>query len=361
MIDQKNKFKILEKLCYFTILKKYSGFDNILPSSDNGLLIHHWDTDGICSAAILFEDLEKEFDTHVPHIGNYFLTGYEIENISKQNYDFIIIADMALPEDNILDLKEKTDAEIYIFDHHLQNNIQRDGIHHHNPVSLGEPPESYPSNTWVLTRYLDREIDLFSILGAVGDREKKIKDNVGIYQYIKAFLEDSDFYFEDLLRVVELIDSNYKVGDKQKVMNAVHFIKENKLHPQRILDNSDWKKNLDDLEMETERQKNMPVDYEDGIAIQEIDTRYNITSPVARNLAWNGDCRVAIVVNRGFFDDKDQLYVRAGQSGPVMTSIIDAAQEKGYSAGGKNEVAGIVLPKGDTDYFIKEVLNLLQV
>lgn len=323
-------------------------------------MIHHWDTDGICSAAIIFEYLEKEFNTHVPHIGNYFLTGDEIEKISKQSYDFIIIADMAIPKDNIMDLKEKTGAEIYIFDHHLQDNIQKEGIHHHNPVSLGEPAENYPSNTWVLTRYLDREIDIFSVLGAVGDRDIKIKDNVGIYQYIKEFLNNSDFYFEDLLRMVELIDSNYKVGNKQKVMDAVHFIKENKLYPQRILDNSDWEKNLDDLEMETEMQKNMPVTYEDGIAIQEIDTRFNITSPVARNLAWNGNCRVAIVVNRGFFDDQDQLYVRAGKSGPIMTPVIDAALEKGYSAGGKKEVAGIVLPKGDTDYFIKEVIDLLQ-
>lgn len=323
-------------------------------------MIHHWDTDGICSAAILFEYLGKEFNTYVPHIGNYFFTVDEIDKIGKQNYDFIIIADMAIPEDNIVDLKNKSGAQIYIYDHHLQDNIQRNGIHHSNPVSIGEPAENYPSNTWVLTRLLDREIDLFSILGAVGDREKKIKDNVDIYPYIKEFLNDSEFYFEDLLKMVELIDSNYKVGDKQKVMDAVHFVKQNKLYPQRILDNSDWHKNLDDLEDETERQKNMPVDYENGIAIQEINTRYNITSPVARSLAWSGKCRVAVVVNRGFFDDKDQLYVRAGQTGPVMTPVIDAAQEKGYSAGGKKEVAGIILPKSDTDYFIKEVIDLLK-
>lgn len=156
-------------------------------SNDNGLLIHHWDTDGICSAAMIFEYLDKEIDYRTPLIGNYYLTEKEIEEISSHGYDFIIIADMAIPRENILKIKKRSGAETFIFDHHLQPLIE--GVDHHNPVSMGKPAEEYPSNTWVLTKYLGRDIDLLSVLGAVGDNEKKIKNNIVIFPKIEEFLK----------------------------------------------------------------------------------------------------------------------------------------------------------------------------
>jgi len=39
-----------------------------------GLLIHHWDTDGICSARLILESLrDKEIINVTPKIGNYYL------------------------------------------------------------------------------------------------------------------------------------------------------------------------------------------------------------------------------------------------------------------------------------------------
>jgi hypothetical protein len=42
-------------------------------ADSSGLILHHWDGDGICSAAILLDYLEK-VDLYVPPIGQYFLT-----------------------------------------------------------------------------------------------------------------------------------------------------------------------------------------------------------------------------------------------------------------------------------------------
>lgn len=163
------------------------------------------------------------------------------------------------------------------------------------------------------------------------------------------------------MRIVELIDSNYKVGERDKVLDAVHFIRTNKSSPQAILENSEWKENLQDLEAEVEEQGNMPVTFEGDIAIQEINTKCNIISSLTRKLAWNNDSRVAIVVNRGYFENDDQMYIRAGQPDVILQPIIDSAKDRGYSAGGKREVAGIVLPKEDTDDFMNEVKKLLLV
>ena len=322
------------------------------------LLIHHWDTDGICSAAIIFEHFGKEIDTRIPYIGNYYLTLEEISEISEQGYDLIIVADMAIPEENILQLKKKSGAEIYIFDHHLQNIIKN--VHHYNPISMGEPAENYPSNSWSLSKYFKREIDIFSVLGAVGDNAIKIKFNSSVYPEIEAFIEKSNISFDDLMKMVELIDSNYKVGDCEMARNAVGFLKENKLSSWAILNNKIWNRNLEDIEKEMVVQGNKPVTIDDGIAIQEIDTKYNVISTLTRQLAWGSDSKVSVVVNRGYFDREGQVYIRAGSPDVIMKPVIDLAQNKGYSAGGKREVAGIVLPKGDIDDFIIEVINILK-
>jgi len=73
----------------------------------NGLLIHHWDTDGISSARLILEHFTNKNITNVtPQLGNYYLTNEELNNYTK--YDYIIIADMNLPKDNILHLAQNT-------------------------------------------------------------------------------------------------------------------------------------------------------------------------------------------------------------------------------------------------------------
>ena len=330
----------------------------MLPSIEkNGLIIHHWDTDGICSAAIIFEYLGKDIDSRIPYIGNYYLTDEEIDDISKGQYDFIIIADMAIPEKNILKLKQKSGADIYIFDHHLQNIIE--GVHHYNPISMGEPAENYPSNSWSLSKYLRRGIDILSVLGAVGDNAIKIKNNSAVFPKIEAFIKRSDLSFNDLMKMVELIDSNYKVGNREMARNAVYFLKKNKLSPKAILDNKLWNENLKDIEKEMVVQGSKPVKVIDGIAIQEIDTKYNIISTLTRQLAWNNDSKVSMVVNRGYFDREVQVYIRARSSDVMLKPVIILAHNNGYSAGGKREVAGIVLPKEDIDDFITNAIKIL--
>ena len=295
----------------------------------NGLIIHHWDTDGICSATILFEYLGEEIDSRIPTIGNYYLTTEEIADISNRGYDFIIVADMAIPEGNILQLKRESDVEIYIFDHHLQDIIK--GVNHYNPVSMGEPVERCPSTSWILSEYLNRGTDLLSILGAVGDNELKIKGNQYVFSKIERFLKKSALSFDDLLTMVELIDSNYKVDNQEMVLNAVWFIKENQSSPESILENNSWHQNLKKLKKEIAYQSSMPILSSDGISIQEIRTKYNIISTLARQLAWNnGDSIVSIVVNDGYFDTECQVYIRASNLDINLKPVIDLARENGY-------------------------------
>jgi len=229
-----------------------------------GLLIHHWDTDGICSAKLLLEKLStKNITNKTPNLGNYYLTDEEME--AYKDYDFVIVVDMNLPEENINKLNEK--AKIMIFDHHLGK--ENKNVIHHNPVIKGENPDDYPSASWIVNDFLKNNINLFALLGIVGDHEKKIKKNKKFNDIIENYCKENNLTFEDLHRMVYLLDTNYKIGDKESVEKAPHILLKNDT-PENILNNPIWNDNFSKLETEMQRQLDMPEDEIEALARQSM-------------------------------------------------------------------------------------------
>lgn len=314
------------------------------------LLVHHWDTDGICSARLLFEELrDVSAENRTPRIGNYFLTEEELVDFS--GYDSIIIADMVLPVENVLRLAEG--SEVTIFDHHIQPPIE--SVIQHNPIAMGAEPDDHPSASWVVSEFLGREIDLYTLLGMVGDREHRIKENERFWPIISEFCLEYGMAFDDMLRMVELLDSNYKTGDKRAVEMAPRLLLESG-GPSDILENREWKRNVELLEEEMDRLLNLPSEDMLGVTVKRISTQYNIISALTRKLAW-GSGRSVMVVNTGFFEDSDQLYVRSPDRD--MRALIERAVGLGFKAGGKKDVMGAIVPKEETEGLLKEVSEYL--
>ena len=315
-----------------------------------GLLIHHWDTDGICSARLFLEYLsDKKLDNKTPGIGNYYLTDDELDRYSK--YDFIIVADMNFPEANILRLAEN--ARVIIFDHHLGKLIEQ--VFHHNPVIKGENPDKYPSASWIINDFLGNKVNLFALLGIVGDYEQKIKNNKEFYKRITDFCNASNLNFDDILKMVYLLDSNYKLGDKTAVEEAPRLLIENGT-PDFILKNQKWNENFNKLNQEMEKQLNMPENEIDGIILKKINTPYNIISTLTRKVAWDSG-KNTVVINTGFFDNMNQIYVRSKKN---AEPIIMRGKNLGFKCGGKKEVLGAIVPKDKTDSFVQEILDFLK-
>ncbi len=316
-----------------------------------GLLIHHWDTDGISSAKLLFEKLgEKIVVNRTPTLGNYFLTEDEIEKCI--GFDFIIVADMSLPKENILKLKKQTN-KVLIFDHHLGEVIEE--VFHNNPIIKGKDPDRYPSASWIVNDYLNNDVNLFAILGIIGDHEEKIKNNQKFSKIIDNYCKKNNLTFEDLHKMVYLLDSNYKIGDKKRVEKApVYLLEHDK--PEDILENKTWNKNLNNLNKEMEKQLNIPEEKIDSIILKKISTPYNIISTVTRKVAWRSG-KNTIVINTGYFDDKDQLYVRSTKT---AEPLIKRGKELGLKCGGKKEVLGAIVPKEMTNSFVDEIVSYLK-
>ena len=314
-----------------------------------GLIIHHWDTDGICSARLMLEHLsDKKIDNKTPELGNYYLTEEELKNYSEN--DFIILVDMSLPINNVLKLAEK--AKVMIFDHHLGKEIEE--VFHHNPVIKGENPDKYPSASLIINNYLGNELNLYALLGVVGDHEQKIKNNTEFYKKIIDFCKENNLEFDDLLKMVYLLDSNYKIGDKKAVEEAPCILENNSA--KQILDNKKWNSNLGILDEEIKKIIDNPSDEINGIIFKKISTQYNIISTITRKVAWETS-KNTIVVNTGFFSDRDQIYMRSNKD---AEPIILKGKQLGYRCGGKKEVLGAIVPKDKTDSFVKEIIDFLK-
>jgi len=315
-----------------------------------GLLIHHWDTDGICSAKLMMEKLEDKIVTNkTPQLGNYYLTDEELKEYSK--YDFVIVVDMNLPEEHINTLAET--AKVLIFDHHLGKENKK--VFHNNPIIKGENPDEYPSASWIVNDYLQNPINLYAILGIVGDHEQKIKNNPKFWQIIQNFCEENNLTFEDLHKMAYLLDTNYKTGEKTAVEKAPHILLENG-KAEDILNNKTWNENFENLEKEMEKQLNMPDDEINGTLLKRINTTYNIISTVTRKVAWSSG-KNTVVINTGFFDDRDQIYMRSNKNAEPM---IMRGKELGFKCGGKKEVLGAIVPKNKTNSFVNEIIDFLK-
>ncbi|MBN2600143.1 MAG: DHH family phosphoesterase [Candidatus Thermoplasmatota archaeon] len=314
----------------------------------SGLLIHHWDTDGICSARLLLDKLPKTVVNRTPVLGNYFLT--EAEMIAYSSYAFIIIVDMALPQEQILRLAKN--AKVFIFDHHLQPLIE--GVVHHNPLAKGKDPLLYPSASWIVNEFLGNSVNIFALLGVVGDHEKRIQTNKVFYEKIIDFCTKQQLSFDDLLTMVSLLDSSYKVGDKNAVEETPHLLIQY-TDSRKILENVQWKKNLVLLENEIEKYVNADYTEKNNVILKKIHTKYNIISTVTRRIAWKSG-KDTLVINTGFFKEMDQVYVRSGTN---LQPLIQQGRMLGYRCGGKTEVLGAVVPKEKTESFLQEIFHFL--
>jgi single-stranded DNA-specific DHH superfamily exonuclease len=314
------------------------------------LLIHHWDTDGLCSAAMILKTFqEKNIKTWTPELSTFYLTKSNIEEI--QEYDYVIIVDIALPSNNIRSIMEK--SNVMVIDHHHQELIE--GIIHHNPIAKGASTEDYPSTTWVLKELLNQNISIFSILGLVGDREKKIKENKKFWKIINEFIQKENLTFDNLLQMVYSIDVSYKVGDKKAVEDAPRILKEYSSHKE-ILENTVWKKNLVRLDKKIKEILSVEPLKNKGVLIKRLDTKYSIISTITRKIAWESN-KNTLVVNTGFFPEEDQLYIRSSTIN--MHPLIERAKGLGINVGGKKDVLGAIIPKELTESFIEESIVFL--
>jgi single-stranded DNA-specific DHH superfamily exonuclease len=298
------------------------------------MIIHHWDCDGICSAALLKDIIDDEL--FVPN--DFFLNDEEKKYIEKRNPARIYLVDMALPGKDTNFLKNV--SELYVFDHHKRKEKEKNFC----------IDEDSPSTTFIIKKHYNLKDDFLPVLGAVGDKEEKILDTE-YKKDVENVLERYDMNFDQLLKITALLDSNFILNDFKAVKRSVDFVLKNKNNPGAILENEELNVNLEKIEKEIKDNLNYKI--EDSFVLCEINTGYRIISKIARILFKKYPDKNILVVNR----KRGNIYVRSKKD---LSFLIENAKER-YFSGGKRDVCGIILPRNEIDTYIEKIKTLVEV
>jgi len=296
------------------------------------MILHHWDTDGICSASLLM-DIYGEQRNFTPKIGNYFLDDEDL--LALRNEENIIVADMNLA--NAERLCES--ASVKIYDHHISERIEC--AEQINPYLQGK---RYPSATLVIYEKHGLPLDHRVVLGMVGDVGKRILE-MEQRPLVEKYLRDSGKEFKDLERAAALLDSSYKMFKRDEVLSDVFLAND----MEAVLNNGTLQKNEEVLEREIAHLVSGAEDI-NGIMLLKVRSEHHIISALAREIAW-GARKTTLVLNEK--SDRDEIYLRSPDMD--VSRFITLARDRGYNAGGKREVVGIVLPKGEGRKFFNEI------
>ncbi|MBU0670699.1 hypothetical protein KKF29_00915 [Patescibacteria group bacterium] len=321
-----------------------------LKDKKKGLIVHHWDTDGLASAALILNYLRQlnpqlDVNLEIPTIGNYFLTGAEIQRIKDGQYDFVVTADINFPPSTVEKIKEVC-PEVLIFDHHHQEPIE--GVFYYN--------KKYPGCSYLIDEYLGQAPTLLGVLGMVGDKEESIKEDTEFFSHIEKVIENEEITFEDMLMMRRYLDSLYIVEDYEGIETITKLLADD---PKEIIRDVNLESNVQRIDQEvTHYLEADPKDLGDNIYEYQLDSEYNIISHTTRGLSRKFDDKIVVV----FQPKKDivNVYVRRTDLDVDLEKIVDFAREKNYSSGGKHEVTGIIVPRNDWEAFHEELINKLK-
>ena len=330
---------------------------------DRVAVVHHWDADGIASAALVIEEAYRvlpgvEVVNLSPSIGRWYLGPGEIARVRDWGPDLLVLVDLAVRDDDLGAILDGVGVPVLMVDHHRAERPRDPRVEYHNPVAYGEPEEDYPSCTWVLINLLGRPVDLLAALGAFGDRGRGV-ENEPVWPTLQAFLEGSGLEEAEMHRLVDLVDSSAKRVDVAAVNAAVGHLLDGWRDPRSLLSLDEWVRGAAEVEealaIELERG---PENVLGRTLVKTIDTPYLVISTAARRLIRTRDLPVVVVVNHGYSGSETQIYVR--RLGDLdLSPLISRMRGMGLSAGGKGEVVGIVAPDERVDGVVAEVLEFL--
>lgn len=301
-----------------------------------GVIIHHWDTDGMVSAALLRDFFKREYpnitlDLFVPTITNYYLTAEQINALSQASYDFVMTCDINFPESTINDLAEAWPGQTYIFDHHHQAPFTN--VHYYN--------KPYPACAAYINDLLGFPNTLQAVIAIVGDKEEAVQQDLEFYPRVEEIMQQYSLSFTQLLEARQLIDSNYIVDDYEGMSATVELLETD---PMAVLTDTRLRQNIQQIDDTLAHIVEQPaVQWSEYVSYFDLHNTFNILSHATRALSRQFPEQV--IVTRQFKNDQYTFYMRRRDAAVDMRDMIAFARELGLNSGGKEDVVGIIVDK----------------
>ncbi len=342
-------------------------------------IIHHWDMDGVSSAAIVSKILEEERNSPaqevtIPAERSYHLTDKDREIL--EDTDKLIVLDFNLQAEELESLEDDFSLDVLVVDHHTFD--REPGVKFVNP-------RTEQSDVYIPCSKICLEIA----------EEFGIKDDV---RWIAGLGIIQDFGVDSSPKVFEKLEKNYKMylpeelsqhelaknceyGRYSSVLNikpyrdSKHY---SKLAYQALMNS----KGLKELEAQEEYRKvyevyletqeeftdavrnyeeEREIDREKMIIFFELDSDFHITSSIATNMSTKTPDWVHLVIQKS-----EEINISARcQSGRVdlgelmQEALPEEALEEGAEAGGHEKAAGASFHKEYLDEFKQNFTKLV--
>lgn len=228
-------------------------------------IISHLDADGISACAILTKILNAENRKYSISILQQ-LARDKVEEIAKQNYGYVIFADLGSGQikDIVELLKEK---EVLILDHHQPEEAEAENVTHVNPHLNGIDGSKEISGAGVVYLFAkalskeNKKLAHIAVIGAIGDVQEEgkfMKLNKEILETaveqgkikIKRGLRLFGTQTKPLHKVLEYSTDPYIPGVSGSESAAIQFLHQMGIEPK---DGINWKKLKDLSEEEMQR------------------------------------------------------------------------------------------------------------
>jgi hypothetical protein len=302
-----------------------------------GVVIHHWDTDGIVSAAMLRNYFHQQFpdkklDLFMPTITNYYLTDEQYTYLQQQGYEFILTCDLNFPSTTVQALAQRWPGQVYFFDHH-HHPAPHENVHYFNM--------EHPACASHIAERLHLPYDLLPVIAMVGDREEGIQQDKTYYPYVQEVMAEHSLTFSQLLEVRRLIDSNYIVDDYEGITETIQLLQDD---PLSVFTDVRLRDNLTKIDATISQLLEQPGQaIAPNVLFWDIQTNYNILSHVTRALSRQFPDK--IIFTRQLKQEQHTCYIRRKDAQFDARDMIAYAHSLGLNSGGKPEVAGIIIPE----------------
>jgi len=315
----------------------------------DALVIMHWDADAISTVAMVKKYLGLNTTLYTPPIGVYKVI---YDDVPRDGYSLILDVDFGVSTEELERLGEWMGLDVYVIDHHRR--MDSDKIFIADYMSNGR---ELPSASTTFLSLYNLEPDIFSAIGLAGDIHHRLENSVFRY-FIDSVSKEYGLTWRDVVKVANLLDTNYISKDREGVYRAVDILMEHESRPEGLLEFEEWLGRWDEINRSIASEMERAEDLGEVLYL-DVESPYLIASKVGRALSRRYPDKIVFITNRDMVDGYSQVYVRCMECD--LTRLINMLVEMGFSAGGRRDVVGVIVDRKDYDRVVEHVKRFLGV
>ncbi len=334
------------------------GLRRLLDEARRPFIVHHWDADGVASAALAWRNWAEPVATAVPSIGSYT---WRAVPEPPGGADALAVLDYGIPGPEYEELERHIAQPLIVLDHHRVPPARLSRGAYCNPAAARG--EDWAAASLLLHRVLGapaRGVDAgLAALGVVGDLQPFLdagKPHPGLEE-ARRLAGEAGHSLQELREAAVRIDSCYRLLDEDCLRHAVRVAAEEGvegiLGDQRLREAAERANGL--LE-EALAALQGPEEPARGVRVYRLDMDAYVTSAVGRRLAAEAPEAVTVLVHR--FPGSRRGFIYARSLARSLAPVLQRLRSRGLRVGGKEHVVVLEF-QGDPGPLLEALLEEL--